>query len=36
MQLDFWIRSVEDDKTSGNNPPKKEFLHLFAMEVTWK
>jgi len=36
MQLDFWIRSPEDDKTSGNNPPKKDFLHLFAMEVTWK
>jgi hypothetical protein len=36
IQLDFWIRSPEDDPAKKNNPPKKDFLHLFAMEVTWK
>ena len=36
MQLDFWIRSPEIDNNSGNNPPNKDFLHMFAMEVTWK
>jgi hypothetical protein len=36
MQLDFWIRSPEIDKDSGNSPPNKNYLHMFAMEVTWK
>ncbi len=36
MQIDFWIRSPELDKESENNPPNKDFLHMFAMEVTWK
>lgn len=34
MQLDFFIRSPETDKR--NNPPRRDFLHFFAMEVTWK
>jgi hypothetical protein len=36
MQLDFWIRSPELDKDSGNSPPNKNYVHIFAMEVTWK
>ncbi len=34
QQLDFYIRSPETDPA--NNPPRKVFLHFFAMEVTWK
>lgn len=36
MQLDFWIRSPEIDAESKNSPPNKNYLHMFAMEVTWK
>ncbi len=36
MQLDFWIRSPEIDDESKNSPPNKNYLHMFAMEVTWK
>ena len=36
VQLDFWIRSPEIDNESKNSPPNKHFLHMFAMEVTWK
>jgi hypothetical protein len=36
VQLDFWIRSPEIDNESKNSPPNKNFLHMFAMEVTWK
>ena len=38
VQLDFWIRNpkADDDNKDKNNPPKKTFLHMFAMEVTWK
>lgn len=34
MQLDFYLRSPEQDST--NNPPRQIFHHFFAMEVTWK
>lgn len=34
MHLDFFIRSAETDNR--NNPPRRHFLHFFAMEVTWK
>jgi hypothetical protein len=34
QQLDFYIRSPETDQA--NNPPRKVFLHFFAMDVTWK
>jgi hypothetical protein len=36
MQLDFWIRSPEIDNESKNSPTNKHFLHMYAMEVTWK
>ena len=36
VQVDFWIRSPEIDNDSKNSPPNKDFLHMFAMEVTWK
>ena len=34
QQLDFYIRSPEVQQ--GNNPPRRVFVHFFAMEVTWK
>ena len=34
QQMDFYIRSPEGEQS--NNPPRKVFTHLFAMEVTWK
>ncbi len=34
QQLDFFIRSPEVDER--NNPPRKDFHHFFAMEITWK
>jgi hypothetical protein len=36
VQLDFILRSPQEDKNIGNNPPREVFLHFFAMEVTWK
>lgn len=38
VQLDFWIRSPEIDKENKNknSPPNEHFLHMFAMEMTWK
>ena len=38
VQLDFWIRSpaIDTENKNKNSPPNEHFLHMFAMEVTWK